>query len=579
MPFGPLRPIALAALAALTLAACSRDPEPDERTQALLGLVPADTPYVLLVDKPLPDELQRSMQALGAAEWRRNRDRLRALLEHGHRGEPLSAEAAQGLRVVDVLMTELEGAFSEQGAAELGLAWQGRTLVYGLGPFPVIRTDVADPAKVEAMLARVEQRSGVTAPRAELGDVDYRRVTLDERMLLAVAVVDDQLVTTVIPAGSADTLLPIAFGQQPPADSLADARTLVELRERLGYAGYAEGYVDLLALMRLANGRGEGLIQDTIAQLQNQGERKRPSQACMDFHEQLMAKMPRFSAGLSAVDDDGFEVKAVFETPPAVAKRLMEVVRPAPLPGMAADREVLLAFGLDLDIAGTRKALRDAMNWVADQGAACETVDAAAVRAAIPNMELGLGPMLMGISGAYLELGELAFDPRTGQPKTVQGGLLLAASDPRALLGMAAMINPALAQLQPPPDGSPLAVPPEALPPGVPPLNLAMADGLLALATGGDGAARVKAMLAADNGDRPALLSMAYDVAGFARVMGQAMPLAADYLEANGQTEEAAAVRDQLAAMQAQADHWQRMQMTLAPQPEGMVLRQRVRMR
>jgi hypothetical protein len=496
--------------------------------------------------------------------------------EQGGAVQPLPPEAETFSRVVEALVAELDGRMDAEGMAELGFGRDSDSVLYGLSLFPALRAELADPARVEAFLARIEQRSGSSAPQAEFNGQRYRRIPLGEQLVLVVALQDSQLVMGVLPTADEAQLLALLLGSERPDRSLADAGTLAQLQERYGYGGYGEGYVDILAVSRILTGQRNGGLDGHWHALAK--DAPRPSPGCQGLVDRLAAGVPRMVAGITDVQADGYGLTAAYETAPAISARLQQLVHPRPLPGMGADGDELFSMGMDIDIPALRESLKTLLRHLAEQGADCEWIEPQRLQAALPQLDLMLGPMLGGLSGMYLELGELRIDPQSLQGADASAGLLLAVSDPQGALAMAAMMNPPLAQLQLTLDGRPVAVPAELLPPGVPAMHLAAREGLLALAVGEDSARRAAALLTAPTGETPMLLGMNYDMARFMGLMAQAMDLMAARLEAAGELEQAQELREQAVGFAASAGQGGRMQLSLAPDTRGLVIRQQVRL-
>lgn len=581
-----LRRAALLGLVPLAfgLSSCSEQPS----SSGLLSHVPVDSPYVFAASEPLPEPLYRRLMAMSALQLEDAQRDLRELTEHmaelhaeqqrGQGGEvrPMPPETRTFTRVMEALIAELDGKMDAEGMAELGFGRDADSVLYGLSLFPALRAEVADPTRVEAFLGRIEQRSGSRAPVAEFGAQRYRRIPVGEQLVLIVALRDSQLVMGLLPTADEAQLLALLLGSELPPRSLADSGTLAQLQERYGYGGYGEGYVDLHAVSRILTGQRNGGLDGHWHALAK--DAPRPSPGCQGLVDQLAAGVPRMVAGITDVAADGYGLTAAYETAPAISTRLQQLVHPKPLPGMGADGDALFSMGMDIDIPALRESLKTLLRYLAAQGAECEWVEPQRLQAAMPQLDLMLGPMLGGLSGMYLELGELRVDPRSLHGADASGGLLLAVSDPQGALAMAAMMNPPLAQLQLNLDGRPVAVPAELLPPGVPAMHLAAGEGLLAVAVGEDSARRAAALLTAPTGETPMLLGMNYDMARFTGLLAQMMDLMAERMELAGELEQAQELRQQAVGFAASAKQGGRMQLSLAPDARGLVIRQQLRL-
>lgn len=566
---------------ALILSGCADKPP----TNPLLQQVPADTPYLMQTSKPLPDGLYDRLLAMGNSQlaqaqrdWGALAEQLeKARRESGGQPTPAQQQAQRTLTIMQALAAELAGKFDRAGMASLGFDPQARSVLYGLGPFPVLRTEVADAAKVEALLARVEARSGHTAEHAQLDGRDYRRVALGQRMVMLLSLHDNQLVVGLLPSAAEADLLPLVLGSRTPDHALADGDTLAQLQDRYGYPGHAEGYLDIQRLTVLLTGRGEDPAGRAWRDLT--AGRSLPSPGCRRLLDGMAAGMPRIAVGMNEVSDHGYTVSGAYETSPAVATQLQQLARPTPLPGMGMTDDALFSMGLDLNMPALRTALKALGQYVAQTGRDCAWVDADAIRTGLPKLDFMLGPMLGGLSGAYLQLADVRLNEQTLAPEALNGGVLLAVSDPQGMVSMAGMMNPALASLELPADGKPVAVPAELLPPQVSELHLAGGDGVLAVAAGQGSAQRVQAMLAAGHSPEPVLMTLGYDIGRFMTVMDKLLGLTAERLQAAGEVEQAAMLREQAAGMQSLGEHLGRMDLWLAPDAGGLRMRQRVELR
>jgi len=560
-----------AALAAL-LAACSRPSAQDE----LLGQVPADTPYVIAAVRPAPADFRERLMAFNATQmdrmvkdWRDMRAAL-AAQGPGTRGKDLQPV----LEVIDALVAELDGHFTPGGMKTLGFSDEGRGVLYGLGVFPATRMEIADPTRVEALIARVEQRSGHAAEQVQTANGPYRRVVLGPVQLI-VALRDRQLLAGLLPSdkAQADHWLPLLLGERRPAHSLADGEVLAKLRKAYGFQGYGDGYVDLQAVTRIVSGADTGPQGRAWAAL---GAPAAPG-ACQKLAGRIAAGMPRLVMGVPEMGSNGYVMEAMLETSPGVAAQLQALPGKTRLPGMGDSAPRLFAYGMALEPAALREGLKSLLQFVADQGGDCPWVNRQAIAQAQPRLNLVAGPMLGGLKGFYARLDEFTMNPQTMRPDKLSAGVVLAVDDPRGALGLvAAMLNPALMDLQLPMDGSAVAVPAAALPPDVPPVYLAARPGLLAVALGSGGAERASALLAAPAPDRPVLLEVNMDMAAFASRMSDAAGMVADRMEAEGKVAQARQLRLQMMEMRDYAESGLKVQGSLVPEARGLRLRERL---
>lgn len=564
----------------IVLSGCAEKPPENP----LLGHVPADTPYLMSASKPLPEPVYNSMMAMSEvsaaraeADWARLSEQMKNA--HAESGEPITEaqqQAMEGMRVMYALIAELQGKLSAAGMKELGFDREAKSVLYGLGPFPVLRTEISDPAKVEAFLARVEQRSEAQAPKVSLDGQTYRRIALGDEMLMIVAVRQNELVAGLLPAAAEQALLPQVLGQQAPAKSIAGTDILPKLRERYGYPGHGEGYLDVRRLVTLLTGRGEGAAADAWRVLAT--EMPMPSSGCQVLADKLADGMPRIAVGMTEVSTEGYTLSGAYETSAAVGALLQKLAPAKSLPGMGLQDDALFSLGVDLNMPGLREGIKSLARYVAEQGAQCEWVDSDSILAGLPKLDFMLGPMLQGFSGVYVQVDSLQFDEQTMQPNAATGAMLVAVKDPQGIVSLAGMMNPALGALELPADGSPLSVPAELLPPPLQELHLARGDGVLALASGEGSAQRVTTMLAAKQSKQPVVMSVGYDIARAMAAMQNMMSMTADRLAEMGEQDQAEMIRAQTAEMQSLGEMIGRIDMTITPAADGLMMQQRVQL-
>ncbi len=573
------RPVALAA-AVIALSGCAEKPAENP----LLQHVPADTPYLLDASKPLPGGLYDSLMRVTEAQASQARADLETTMDKVRQSQaeatgspdPKAGKALAMLEVLHAMVVEVGDKLDRDSLPALGVSPEARSVLYGIGPFPVMRGEVTDPAKLEAAIARIEVRSGHQAELVQADGYRYRRAELTPALDLVIAIRDDQFVAGVVPSRSPQ-MLALLLGDQQPAASMADADTLPRLRKRYGYQGYMDGYVDLQSLAKWFTGRGEGPAAEALTGLMRDVPELEPG--CRTLVDGMVGGMPRLAFGMPEANDRDYVMTAMHEATPAVGRYLKDLAKPQPLPGMGVAGDSLASVGFDVDMSAVRSGLKALGRYVAETGRECSWVDADAILAELPKVDFALGPMLGGLSGIYLQLADLKFDAQTQQPTDAAAGILLAVQDPQGMLALGAMMNPALASLELPADGSAVAVPAGMLPPQVGTLYVAGGDGLLALAMGEGAAARTQSMLKAKRSKEPVWMSMDYDAARFAPIMAQLMTLSAMQMEAAGQMEQAEMMREQAVGMETGAGAFGRIDARFSPTAEGLSFHQKVELK
>jgi hypothetical protein len=575
MPPNLSRIVAAAGLLGL-LFACSREAE--HPAIDLLRHVPAETPYVFVAGRQLPDDLRERLAdhyAVQLASQRAAFARVRERLQAAPDTASVAAGADGFLIVLDALLAEFEGRDTAAQIRELGLEPVPRAVFYGIGPLPAMRIEIADASRLDAMLDRVEQRAGVRALRGELDGQAYRRMDYGQLAVL-LAVTGRHLIVGVLPDGLFERDLPVLLGQRLPARSLAQTADVQTLIERHGFAGYGEGFVRLDELVATLRGRGDGLNAEVMQALD--AKMSTVSEACMRVTDTLVGGMPRVVVGITRADATLLAVRGVWESGAEVAVRLQRLA--APVPGLGAAFEGLLALGVGLNLPQLRNVIEDLLREVMAVGAGCDWVHEETLQALIPQLNLALGPMTAGIRGFNLLVDDLIIDQDTLQLTELRGGLLAAVDDPRGVFALGAMFNPALASLQVPTDGTLVELPRDlGLQHSNPPMQVAIKDKALLLLAGAESAGLAATLLQSAPLNPAPLLAIDYGVAELADRLGGLMERTAARLNDQGEVEAAIGVLDQLEGLRQQAALFERLRLSLYANDQGLVIDQSMELR
>ena len=566
----PFRALVVAGSLAL-LAACEKAPEPTP--DGLLQHVPADTPYAFVTSKLLPEDLRDRLGNYYAAQLASQRpamESMRQQIESSEQAAEFTAGAAQLFNVLDAFFAELEGRDNAEDLRELGIEPVTRSVFYGIGLLPAMRVEIADAVKLRAMLDRVERRAGVSAGRAVHAGQDYRRIDLGGADAV-LAVSDQYLIAGLLADELFERDLPLLLGSADPQRSLADSGDIQQLIERHAFTGYGEGFIKLDELIAALLGEGASRNREVMQAL---GIQALPiSEGCMQMTRQLVAGMPRLVMGIKSADSDRLAARGIWQSRPGVSAYLQKLA--APVPGVGATYDGLLAFGMGLDLPQLRNAIEALLRQVGKLGADCEWVDPDMLQAVMPQLNLALGPMTAGIKGFNLQIDDLNIDPDTLEPVDVRAGLLAAVDDPRGMFALGAMFNPALASLEVPQDGSFVELPRElGVDTKAPPLKVAIRDHALLLLAGkasADLASRLSNAVAVTPSP---LFAVDYGVYRLVERFGGIMEQAAGRLETQGEADMAADLREQLNNFRSQADLFERLRVSVYAGEQGLVMDQ-----
>jgi hypothetical protein len=394
--------------------------------------------------------------------------------------------AKTALKVLDALEAEFRGKTLRQSAEHLGLPGVGVGAVYGIGPLPVARVQLADPARLDAFIDRLQNAAGFELVKQQIAGAHYWTLPVSAGappMLPLLAVVGDHLLLAVQPKAGGEPLLRQLLGLDKPARSQADGGEFARRAGELGFLPYAVGYVDSLRLFQQAIDPA----RPASASLWQALDKSVPQldETCRREIEDIVGQFPGISLGMSRFDAQGNSVRSVLHIAPEIAAELVKLRAPMPGGDPASD-DAIASFGVAFSLQALPGVVSRLAARITEAPYACD--DLAPLNAAAAEAAKGINnpavfaaaPMVFGLAAS---LDRFDYTPDSTAPQA-EGTLLLGGDNPQSLVGMAKGLVPQLAQLEVPNDGTPVKLPAlPGSPPGTPELMVAQSDRLLGLAT------------------------------------------------------------------------------------------------
>lgn len=445
----PVRRTLIAALVAVTLAACGKD----EAATDPLAYVPADTPYVVANRTPMP----RAVIEAWTKMYGVNVEDLYADMAKEPGLQEIEGEFGEWVRAA---LPEIGKLASPGGMDALGLKSEGRFAIYGYGLMPVYRMELADAAKFSAVVAGIEARAGKKLATRSFGKHTLWQFSNDKAQVLF-GPVGHFLVVTVAPAAADEARLNAQLGLELPEQSLAASNALAEIEQKNGFDGHMSGYIDVRSLAQRLTGRNQA---DAAVIAAFGGEVPKLTEACAGELDAMTAKFPRMVVGTTAFDSQRMNVTSVLEMEPGLAASLQKIA--APIPGSAVEDALMLRFAAAVDLPEAVRFLNGVADAIAAQPYQCEELkdinDAAAeMKQNLANPGLAMAGAL---SSLHIGLQDLGIDPDSELPSRLSAFVTLGSSSPMMLWGFAQQGVPALAQLTIAADGKIVPLPADALP-------------------------------------------------------------------------------------------------------------------
>lgn len=366
------------------------------------------------------------------------------------------AEARQKSHAfLDLLHAKLS---QPEGFASIGLDLNNMLAAfYEIHALPVLRLELADPAKFNAFMDEAQTKLGPNLATGEIQGQHYwhfagaqpHRAADDAtaqpaRVRSVVAVVGKHLVIT-LDMQREDAPLASLLGLSRPAKSLVDSGAIAAINQQYGYLnGGATGFVDTQRL--LARTIGDGQTPTWLSQAVQDKLHTPLDATCRSELQSLAAKAPRLVGGATQLDGQAVRLHALLEMPTELAQDLSAL--PAPVAGLGTVPGNLV-FGGGVHAGAAASFLQKQLS----------AVKAAPYRCAYltPLNELALesAEALAFLSSAsdWLQGLRVEFSKLDLAAETFSGTLLLASANPSALLGMVQSFMPELAELSLQSDG------------------------------------------------------------------------------------------------------------------------------
>lgn len=464
--------------------------------KSLLAGVPDDTPYIFANTAAMPKPfLDRVGVAFGPALKQLEAEMLKAEKELGDSPDDKLAKA---------FIAELKGNLNRAGMAKLGIDPDFRFVIHGVGVLPVARIALKDATAFKAMIARVEKNSGRTAPVAKQGNQSYYRFANDG-MVVAVAVLDDQLVATFMPERAAAQVLPAVL--TPTGDGKAVQAKLEANAKTYGLRASTSGFVDLAAVGRAAMGTGSALNNQIFATL-TQGQMPPLSAACKTDYESLIKTWPGMALGYTELTDKSVKARYVVQVESGLAGELAGL-RSA-VPGLGEAHTGLARVGFGLDVEKTLAFLQQKAQAHQAKPYACENLGALNQMFGGMGLAQMLPPQARGLKGLVVDLKSMEMGGNG--PGNIKATALVVMSKANELLTMAKGQVPPLANLNVKPDGAPVAFPAGLIPPVAENPHIAMTNDALAISIGKGEEAGLSALVKSKAKGATPILAISYDM-------------------------------------------------------------------
>lgn len=523
------------ALSIVSIGATGCNSSPDEDTpdspmasgQGLLRYVPADTPYVFALVEPLPDEVADKLEPKLDALLTAYRDLLPTIAKTAAAD---SSDSGDGEGIPDdaaALLGELAGIMSVEGFRGAGIDRESTMVLYGAGLLPVMRMTLSDGKLFDAAIARIEAKAKQDMSVATIDGQSYR-YTGDDDARVVVAVIDDELVLSIVPANLPEDLLKSILGLTLPSSSIADTGELQKIIDDNGFQAYSAGLIDVERIVATFLDDQSGVNAELLTLMDY--DVSDLSDVCKTEIRDMSGVAPRIIAGYSEISVEKFTSNTIVELRSDIAAGLATL--PAPVPGLGSEQGGLLAFGMSLDLLAARKFYASRLDALEAKPYECELV-AELQEGVVMGREVlnqPIPPIAYGLKGFLAVVEDIkGMDLANNQPPTsADVRLLISTNNAAGLLEMGAMFSPEIAALDLQPDGVPVRFESPQIAGMVDAAYVAMTEDALAISIGEGTEARLGAMFSADVSEPPPFMSMDMDATRYYDFIADTMAIQDD---------------------------------------------------
>ena len=494
---------------ALLLTGCNREQqqavsgtEPVPATPTYFETVPADSPYLYASLEPTPVEvidyfIGKSQPMIDEAQAQLSSELAR-----------LESDGSEHALLGKAILAEFDGKLSREGLESLGFSMQANFLAYGYGPFPVVRIGIGDAGLIRETVSRVVAKTGHELPAESLNGTEFWRIAAEE-MGVVIAVLEDHVVFSILPADLVDSRLPELLNQQQPAATLDVNAAIGALNADNGYTPHGSGYLDIGALSSLIldGNTPEALALQELAKF---GE-DALSVECRAEISSIAGQFKRLETGYTELSTQSIGFGVALDLEESLASQLAALTVAGI--GFNQDPGGLASFALGFDLMQLREwimqiaAARNANPYVCEH---LQDLNQQFVQVQ-DQVNQPIPPFIGNFMGFRGRLDSV--DMSTGEPTDVKGVFALATSNPEMLLGMAQMFLPSMAELTVTKNSDPVALPLAGLPvpEGIENPHIALSDNGLGISLGEGAEAGLNDFLSNNGSDTGTVLALGWD--------------------------------------------------------------------
>lgn len=475
--------------------------------------VPADTPYLFANLESIPSDVTDAYLKNALPIYTILQDNLNALASHS---EQLKGDASTSDVDVDVDVDVASDANNDvssdnnitadpsfshiafiqsivsdiienpgiDGLEKLGLSANARSVVYGLGLFPVVRMEIGDETRLRATLEKAFTAAGSIPEEKTLNGRKYWQVG-DEKFQLIASIDANEVVMSLIPTSMSTQALPNILAQTKPENALDVTKSLTTLNQNNDYSNYGSGWMDTRKLLDLFL-NNDSSAASTMREM-FEFDAQSVTQVCRDDYNSIAANYPRMHGGYHSLSPTETTSSFTLELEQTLAAGLQALVIDDAL--STTGSEGLLNIGFAMNFAKAREWLLETTGKQVKNPYKCEQLaelNQSYVQA-YEALNRPLPPLAGNLIGFKLLIDELDLEQiamTNPVPQKIKAMFALLTSNPEMLVGMGQMFMPELAELDLSPGANPVELTLDGIPKPDEPVWAATSKSAIGIAAG-----------------------------------------------------------------------------------------------
>jgi len=370
------------------------------------------------------------------------------------------------------------------GIKKIGLNPNAKSVVYGLGLFPVVRMEIGDETRLRATLEKAFTKAGSIPAEKTLNGRKYWQVGNQQFQFIA-SIDANEVVLSVIPSSFAADALPNILGQAKPPNPLDINKSLTTLNKNNDYTNYGSGWLDTRKLLDLFL-NNDSSAATTMRQMID-FDAQSVTQVCRDEYHAIAANYPRMHGGYESLNLTETKSSFTMELKPSLASDLQGLVIADAL--STTGEGGLINLGFALNFAKAREWLLATAKNRVDNPYQCEQLAELnqTYTQAYEGLNRPLPPFVGNFTGIKLFIDELDLEQigaGNPMPQKVKAMFALLTSNPEMLVGMGQMFMPELAGLDISPGADPVELTLDGIPKPDEPVWAASSKTALGVAVG-----------------------------------------------------------------------------------------------